>query len=329
MRVYSISIILKFFPSGPAPHISKVWWSASATVIFSLIVDIFPVIGSAIEPVIESVCHVMRGMSKARAKRLYAGFAAGAPQRFFVQEIGSGAIVLDPVIVDLEPDRSRIVVVMVGIERQRHVRLQHTDVIRGVLARGVGVTKFLPGIRARALRDAGMDVEISPGGPGAGHRALRRRLERHRPVPGVRTGYGLHDPLLAQVKDGALAAQQGSVGQPGSLALSGKIQPDGKASIDVLRGKEVQLFPDFSTGGLFDVGDGNAVAVVVVDRLVVQAGVLDEAHDLGEHRFAAHTRGAHGERSRAVHGGADDGVTGLLVDRVREGRSRRRRRRSP
>ena len=38
--------------------------------------------------------------------------------------------------------------------------------------------------------------------------------------------------LLAQVKDGALAAQLGDVGQPGSLTLSGKIQPDGKASID-------------------------------------------------------------------------------------------------
>ena len=39
--------------------------------------------------------------------------------------------------------------------------------------------------------------------------------------------------LLGQVKDGTLAAQQGVAGQPGgSLTLSGKIQPDGKASID-------------------------------------------------------------------------------------------------
>jgi hypothetical protein len=38
--------------------------------------------------------------------------------------------------------------------------------------------------------------------------------------------------LLAQVKDGALTARQGEVGQPNSLALSGKIQPDGKASFD-------------------------------------------------------------------------------------------------
>ena len=38
--------------------------------------------------------------------------------------------------------------------------------------------------------------------------------------------------LLAQVKEGALAAQQGGVGQAGSLTLGGKIQPDGKASID-------------------------------------------------------------------------------------------------
>ena len=44
------------------------------------------------------------------------------------------------------------------------------------------------------------------------------------------SGYTIR--LLAQVKDGALAAQQGDVGQPGSLTLSGKIQPDGKASID-------------------------------------------------------------------------------------------------
>ena len=34
------------------------------------------------------------------------------------------------------------------------------------------------------------------------------------------------------MKDGVLAGQQGGGGQPGSLALSGKIQPDGKASID-------------------------------------------------------------------------------------------------
>jgi hypothetical protein len=44
------------------------------------------------------------------------------------------------------------------------------------------------------------------------------------------SGYTIR--LLAQVRDGELAAQQGGVGQPGSLALSGKIQPDGKASID-------------------------------------------------------------------------------------------------
>ena len=38
--------------------------------------------------------------------------------------------------------------------------------------------------------------------------------------------------LLAQVKDGSLAAQLGDVGQPNSLSLSGKIQPDGKASLE-------------------------------------------------------------------------------------------------
>lgn len=50
------------------------------------------------------------------------------------------------------------------------------------------------------------------------------------PAHGTASGYTRR--LLAQVKDGALAAQVGDVGQPGSLALSGKIQPDGKASID-------------------------------------------------------------------------------------------------
>jgi len=38
--------------------------------------------------------------------------------------------------------------------------------------------------------------------------------------------------LLAQVKDGALRRSKAGVGQAGSLTLSGKIQPDGKASID-------------------------------------------------------------------------------------------------
>lgn len=38
--------------------------------------------------------------------------------------------------------------------------------------------------------------------------------------------------LLAQVKDGTLAAQLGDIGRPNSLTLSGNIQPDGKASID-------------------------------------------------------------------------------------------------
>ncbi len=50
------------------------------------------------------------------------------------------------------------------------------------------------------------------------------------PAHGSASGYTRH--VLAQVKDGALAAQLGDVGQPGSLTLSGKIQPDGKASID-------------------------------------------------------------------------------------------------
>ena len=50
------------------------------------------------------------------------------------------------------------------------------------------------------------------------------------PAHGAAAGYTRQ--LLAQVKDGALAAQAGEIGQPGSLTLSGKIQPDGKASID-------------------------------------------------------------------------------------------------
>jgi hypothetical protein len=50
------------------------------------------------------------------------------------------------------------------------------------------------------------------------------------PAHGTASGYTRR--LLAQVTDGALAAQLGSVGQPGFLTLSGKIQPDGKASID-------------------------------------------------------------------------------------------------
>ena len=50
------------------------------------------------------------------------------------------------------------------------------------------------------------------------------------PAHGAASGYTRQ--LLAQVKDGALAAQAGQVGQPGSLTLSGKIQPDGKATID-------------------------------------------------------------------------------------------------
>jgi len=50
------------------------------------------------------------------------------------------------------------------------------------------------------------------------------------PAHGAASGYTRQ--LLAQVKDGALAAQAGQVGQPGSLTLSGKIQPDGKASLD-------------------------------------------------------------------------------------------------
>jgi hypothetical protein len=77
--------------------------------------------------------------------------------------------------------------------------------------------------------------------------------DRERPGPSVRTpsparfdgiwnvtvqcqahrgAAGYTKQLVAIVKDGALTAQQGRVGQPNSLTLNGKIQPDGKASID-------------------------------------------------------------------------------------------------
>lgn len=52
----------------------------------------------------------------------------------------------------------------------------------------------------------------------------------HCPAHGTASAYTRR--LTAQVKDGALVAQLGDAGQPGSLMLSGKIQPDGKASID-------------------------------------------------------------------------------------------------
>jgi uncharacterized caspase-like protein len=44
------------------------------------------------------------------------------------------------------------------------------------------------------------------------------------------SGYTLRFP--AQVKDAVLAGQFGTPGQPGSLALAGRIEPDGNASID-------------------------------------------------------------------------------------------------
>jgi hypothetical protein len=50
--------------------------------------------------------------------------------------------------------------------------------------------------------------------------------------PAHRGAIGYTKRLVAQVKDGALTAQQGRAGQPNSLVLSGTIQPDGKASID-------------------------------------------------------------------------------------------------
>jgi hypothetical protein len=52
----------------------------------------------------------------------------------------------------------------------------------------------------------------------------------HCPAHGSAAGYTRQ--LVARVKDGALTAQLGQPGQPNSLALSGKIQPDGKASLD-------------------------------------------------------------------------------------------------
>jgi hypothetical protein len=52
----------------------------------------------------------------------------------------------------------------------------------------------------------------------------------HCPAYGGASGYTLRFP--AQVKDAVLAGQFGTPGQPGSLALAGRIEPDGNASID-------------------------------------------------------------------------------------------------
>ncbi|MCC3153020.1 DNA gyrase/topoisomerase IV subunit A [Hymenobacter sp. BT770] len=68
------------------------------------------------------------------------------------------------------------------------------------------------------------------------------------------------EPTTLPVKFPLLLAQ----GVEGiAVGLSTKIMPHNfrelcKASIDVLRGKEVQLFPDFSTGGLCDVSNYNS-----------------------------------------------------------------------
>jgi hypothetical protein len=49
--------------------------------------------------------------------------------------------------------------------------------------------------------------------------------------PPHKDGAGYSMRFLVQIKDGALAGQHGIAGQPGSLALSGKIEPDGNAHI--------------------------------------------------------------------------------------------------
>jgi hypothetical protein len=52
-------------------------------------------------------------------------------------------------------------------------------------------------------------------------------------VPPAQRRRGYSKQFLAEVKDGVLTGQGGSLGQPSSMTLNGKIQPDGKASIDV------------------------------------------------------------------------------------------------
>ena len=52
----------------------------------------------------------------------------------------------------------------------------------------------------------------------------------HCPAHAGASGYTLRFP--AQVKDAVLAGQFGTPGQPGSLSLNGRIEPDGNASID-------------------------------------------------------------------------------------------------
>jgi Caspase domain len=50
--------------------------------------------------------------------------------------------------------------------------------------------------------------------------------------PPHRDGAGYSMRFLVQIKDGVLAGQHGIAGQPGSLALSGKVEPDGTAHIN-------------------------------------------------------------------------------------------------
>src|SRR6185295_3559459 len=62
--------------------------------------------------------------------------------------------------------------------------------------------------------------------------ALRRHVERHHPVPAAEaaTGYKMRFPV--EVKDGVLSGQYGTEGQPSSVTLKGRIQPDGQAIVD-------------------------------------------------------------------------------------------------
>jgi hypothetical protein len=77
--------------------------------------------------------------------------------------------------------------------------------------------------------------------------------------PPHKDGAGYSMRFLVQIKDGVLAGQHGVAGQPGSLALSGKIEPDGNAHINA---RGVTADPKFTLNRL---NPGSAYSYRVVD----------------------------------------------------------------
>jgi Caspase domain len=77
--------------------------------------------------------------------------------------------------------------------------------------------------------------------------------------PPHKDGAGYSMRFLVQIKDGVLAGQHGVAGQPGSLALSGKIEPDGNAHINA---RGVTADPKFTLNRL---SPGSAYSYRVVD----------------------------------------------------------------